>query len=224
MSKITTNLNSIINTFCDNRYAPLTERMESAARVIFNYEYIEDEEARKIFENLFLSEYIDRNIYTPSVRLWLINLQARLQSAAPVFNHNMEVLKTNFKDIFTETVTDTTTDTDTDNKADTSSQSVGTGTANNTSISSKFPQDLISVRNIKNTNYAENGQRSEGDTSQSMTNESHATGESSTKTISNQTTKQNADRLKLLEQYQALERNLIYDLVRELKDMFLIIL
>ena len=208
MSKITINLNSIINTYCENRFDTLENRIESACSSLFDFPYIEDEDARKTFEMLFCTTYIDRDIYTTSVALWRLQLKSRLQSYAPIFNQKMGVIKTEFQDI--KSVSKTT------GSASNTSSSEGSGVNNQKDINSRFPENMLNAQTINSVERAEYGSRSEGVTSQSSINQTDGETESQTETTPNQ--------LELYAEYNKNITDLCKNLVDDLHDLFLIYL
>ena len=208
MSKITINLNSIINTYCENRFDTLENRITSACLTIFDFPYIEDEDARKIFELLFCTTYIDRDIYSTSVALWRLQLKSRLQSYAPIFNQKLGVIKTEFSDI--KSVSKTT------GSASNTSSSEGSGSSNQKDINSRYPEDMLTAETINSVQRAEYGSRSEGVTSQTSINQTDGETESQTETTPNQ--------LEFYAEYNRNVTDLCKNLVDDLHDLFLIYL
>lgn len=206
MSKITISLNSIINTLCEDRFDTLENRIRSACTKLFDFDYIEDKEAREIFELLFCTTYIARSIYTPSVSLFRLRLKSELQALAPVFNHNWAILTADISELEDVTVTES--------EASNDSNSSGSGSSKGMNIDSRYPQRVIDAKDILSVNHAEYGSRNESSSEQSSSNNSTAKGK---------TTTTGRGKLDLMLKYKQLQRDLIGDLVRDLEKLFILV-
>lgn len=207
MSKNTINLNSIINTYCENRYDTLENRIKSACkRSLFAFDYFESEEAKEIFELLFCTTYIERNIFSPSVKLFQLRLKSELQSIAPVFNRNWEILNSELSALADTTITE--------NEGKNISDSSGVGSSKGMNIDSRYPQDVLTSEKILDIQHAEYGSRNESETSQNTQSKAEAQSRSVTT---------NSGKLDLMLKYKQIQSNLIQDVVDNLEHLFLMI-
>lgn len=84
LSQYTISLNAVINISSNKVNTFFDEKIESGRSVLFNYEYETDNEFKKLFEELFITKYIDCDICFNAVDRWLKRLELEIKTTAPL--------------------------------------------------------------------------------------------------------------------------------------------
>lgn len=242
MSQYTISIKSIINIkshpapYNDVVFADTAKKIERGREIFFNFNYAGDDDFKRLFENAFLVEYLERDIYCNDVDLFLIALRNDIEIKSPLFYKRYEAIKTLEKNLlskgetttssgaFSENSNDNTNDSESsrDTRSDSSS-----GGSNNKSLGATYPQNLIVTNRIESVKYSDSGAFSENSSSASSSGNSTRTGtRTGTRNGSRDGENKNVstreiNSLDKIELYIAAQRDIIDEFVKSLSPLFI---
>ena len=178
MSLYTTTLEIVVNNTCDDRYAPLDERIESARPRLFNFDYpfINNQpytkEFKKYFETAFINKYLFDELGSETVARFFQRVHSKLLEVAPRYYTIFSILSRVDFDKLTDLANSYTThktgnrghENNRNNKRESETGSKGTN--------SILPENMLSagtIGNFNNVGYANNASITRANTEDTTT-------------------------------------------------------
>ena len=199
MSQYTISLKSIINIrsheppYNDDVFNDTAKKLERGREIFFNFEYAGSDDFKRLFENQFLINYFDRDIYCDDIELFMLTIQNEVTERAPRYFAKWNYLNNQIAEIADKIgVIESQTKSNTENK--------------NKSLASQFPQDIKNAEEFSDVRHMDSGGMSEG------------VGEASAETSS---TEYNSKLTHARDYLEVLQNDVIKEFVRSLSDNFM---
>lgn len=93
MSQYTISLNAVINIISNKVNTFFDEKIESGRSVLFDYDYNADDDFKELFEQMFITKYIDCDICFNTIDRWLKRLELEVKTTAPLCYNAYSILR-----------------------------------------------------------------------------------------------------------------------------------
>lgn len=223
MSKYTTQVRWIVEHFADDDSLTIYQKIDKALPLIFNFDFpIWNEAYRTTLEKKIVMHYFNKEIATETFFLWQFYLNERLNLIMPYYNKLYETTVQDFDYLqdfnMTETKTRKVQSTDDVNYK---GNGTTTGAETSKSVDSDFPQATLS-----GMDYATTSNESDGTTNTTTQTTSENTAnrnENENYTISRNGLNGSHTQTQMLQEYRDALINIDFQVIEELKDLFMMI-
>jgi hypothetical protein len=218
------NLNSHLAPYNDDVFADTAKKIERGREIFFNFDYAGDDEFKRLFEEKFLIKNLQENICYDDVELFLLALKNDVQTKAPLYYKRYAAISDLAESDITigDSYKHTSRRDSTGNRSDSATSSTsGKTSSEGKTKSSQFPQDIEQSSDFDDIEYMDNGNASVNDSSSSSTNKSDSSGKSSDTDIFSEESSRTVSPFERIEQYLALQMDVITDFVNSFDNLFM---
>lgn len=239
MSKYTTQLRWIIETYSNNSDLPITQQIDRAAPFIFDFDFpIWNNDYKPVLERKILMHYFSKEIAFETVGLWKLYLNERLNLIMPYYSQLYQTTVNKYDPLtdydITETITikrEGTEQADYKGNGNTTVTNDSTAEASSTSkdVVSDLPQTIASggdyATSESDTTQSNNQSSKSSDTTVASSNSTNNIGRNETETHTNNKSGLTGSRSKqdLIQAYRNTILNIDRMIIDELKDLFMMI-
>lgn len=218
------NLNSHLEPYNDDVFADTAKKIERGREIFFNFDYAGDDEFKRLFEEKFIIKNLQENICYYDVELFLLALKNDVQTKAPLYYKWYAAIADLTESDITigESYKHTSRRDSTGNRSDSATSSTsGKTSSEGKTKSSQFPQDIEQSSDFDDIEYIDGGNASVNDSSSSSTNKSESSGKSSDTDIFSEESSRTVSPFERIEQYLALQMDVITDFVNSFDNLFM---
>lgn len=240
MAQFTTTINTIVNNLCDDRLAPLNERIESARSKIFDFQYslptkqYYTEDFKQYFETAFINHYLFDEIGSETVARFKQRVNAKLLDIIPKYYLMFETLNnvdfnSLLKNSDIENITNNTTQSNGTNEITETHNTHYEGKSGNKSAGASLPENILSdgqIGNFTNVGYADSGVISRTDDENETTinrNSKNTSDNNSTNNGTSKTIGRNIMQFDFLRAMNGDFNNFFNNFINEFKPLFMLI-
>lgn len=218
------NLNSHLAPYNDDVFADTAKKIERGREIFFNFDYAGDDEFKRLFEEKFLIKNLQENICYDDVELFLLALKNDVQTKAPLYYKryaaiaDLKASDMTIGDSYKHTSRRDSTGNRSDSATSTTS---GKTSSEGKTKSSQFPQDIEQSSDFDDIEYADGGNASVNDSTSSSSNKSDSSGKTNDTDIFSEESSRTISPLERMEQYIALQMDVISDFVNSFDNLFM---
>lgn len=218
------NLNSHYEPHNDDVFADTAKKIERGREIFFNFDYTGDDEFKRLFEEKFLIKNLQENICYDDVELFLLALKNDVQTKAPLYYKGYAAIADLKASDITigESYKHTSRRDSTGNRSDSATSSTsGKTSSEGKTKSSQFPQDIEQSSDFDDIEYMDGGNASVNDSTSSSTNKSDSSGKTNDTDIFSEESSRTVSPFERIEQYLALQMDVITDFVNSFDNLFM---
>ena len=217
MSLYTISINELLKIRYPETFDNMKEKINKGRELLFNFNYINDENFKKQFETTFILTYLDRDIAFYNLEYFLALLQTRIENVIDIYYKEWQAINSLKSDMMLKSSITENLGKDTANSSS-SIKSKAISSSNSKSKSSQFPQDILKS-DFDNIQYVDGGSHSVSDSEA----DSESVNDVKNENIREYTSSVTTDVLEKIQKLNKSATDIIQICVNSFNDLFLLI-